>query len=224
MSISFIELSDQIDLNEKRLEALYARYELYNTRFGTVTILYSVMAIYLIQVLKFCFSNDNPCTVIYSLIFFVFLCLLIYSIYNSFKLLAPKNVAFQELPTQFYKTLANQYRESGMPEEEIDEYIKASYNTQLEEILQVIDDLCLDKGERFSNAFNFACISIIPYLICVAIYLFCPKNEAQDIKLNNYKQIIQYIDSNKIKNSVGKSIVIIQKKDSTKKVDSLSKK
>jgi len=111
-------------------------------------------------------------------------------------LLTPKDVAFQELPKEFYKTIANQYRNEGIDDDELlNEYIKTSYNNQLEEILEINDQLCLDKGKSYFNAFNFACLSIIPYLICISIYLVCPKNESQLIEIKNYKQIIQYDDS-----------------------------
>jgi hypothetical protein len=39
MPISFIELSDQIELNQKRLEEQYKRYEQYYSRFSIVSIL-----------------------------------------------------------------------------------------------------------------------------------------------------------------------------------------
>ncbi len=164
------------------------------------------MAIYLIQLLKFCFSNDNQYSIVYGIVFLLFLCFIVPSIYNSFKLLTPKDVAFQQLPAQFYKTIAEEYRtkENITDEELLNEYIKTSYNNQLEEILVINDKLCLDKGESFSKAFNFACISIIPYLICMSIYLFCPKNDAQQMELKNYKQIIQYMDSTRKIDSIQK--------------------
>jgi hypothetical protein len=137
MPISFTNLSDQIELNEKRLAFEYDRYEKYYSRFTLISILYSVFAIYFLQLFKFCRADNNPSKLLFTISFCLFILSIVYSIYHAILLLIPKDVSFVKLPEEFYKTVRKQYEEKGITnEDELNEYIRASYNQQLEKVVE----------------------------------------------------------------------------------------
>ena len=196
MPVSFITLSDQIELNEKRLAFEYERYENYNSRLALITIIYSVIAIYLVQLLQFSFSERNHIKYVFIPALAILLLLLIYSLYHAILLVKPRDVSYLKLPIEFYEKTRKEYEAIGITEEdELNEYLRASYNYQLEEAVTKNANLCFLKSEHYFKSFQFGLMAVIPYLICLSIFMVSPKEDTQVISVKNYKEIENYQDS-----------------------------
>lgn len=194
MELNFTEQESQIALNEKRLEYEYNRYQNIQSKIGYLSIIYSIMAIYVIQLIQFSYDKNNSNKITYAIAGVIFIVLIIFSIVNAISLLIPKEIAYIRLPKEFYNTILSEYKNNGISEDELDAYIKATYIDELEKSVKTNFELTNAKSSFYSKAFQYGLLSLIPYIICLGIYITDYHNE-NEVLIKNYKEILKYQDS-----------------------------
>lgn len=198
---NLLDIDDQIERNEKHLEFYYSNYQKTQAKIAILALIYSVISIYIIQVIKYPFENLGTvdATIISFLIFlFSFLTYLIRSIINTYKLLNPEKVAYMNFPKFFYQDIKERYEKElkSTDEEEINAYVKVTYLKELEVAVESNSELFKKKGGYYYNAFRNGLVALIIYVICIGFVVFKEKKEeVSRTNINNFKEIIEHYDS-----------------------------
>jgi len=196
----FLDIDEQIELNKEVLDFYYSNYQRTQSKISILVLIYSVIAIYILPVIKYPFEtyieNSSIILVIYSILLFVFLLLLFFSIRNTYFLLKPIDVAYLHHPKYYYLTIKSKYEQSlEEPDEEtLNEYIKATYLNEIEAAVKHNSHLFKIKSKYYDHAFKLGLASILVYLICSGFVIFKDK-EPKDFNLKNYKEIVNELDS-----------------------------
>ena len=198
--VNFLDIDEKIKQNAKLLEFYYNNYQRTQSKISTLVIIYSILAVYTLQIIKYPISNwENKPTytlIIYIILIVCYLIFLFKSIKATYKLLEPVEIAFINQPKEFYKTLRISYEKSlkTSDEELINEYIKASYLGEIEEAVEHNSSKFEMKGNYYNIAFNNALLALIFYIMCTGFIVFEPK-PSNKIEITNYKSITSFIDS-----------------------------
>ena len=198
---NFLDIDTQIEENEKFLAFYYENYKKTLDKFNLLIVIYSVVFVFFIQVMKFpCekYKDVNLLYVCYILLIVTFLVLLGISLFNSYFLLKPLDVAYMNEPKSFYKDTYQQYKILLGTEDEniINEYIKSSYLNELEVSVTNNRKLFEDKGGYYYKAFVNLLRALLPYVICIGIVNFYPVDaKPSKTEIINYKEIAKEFDS-----------------------------
>ena len=198
---NFLDIDTQIEENEKFLAFYYENYKKTLDKFNLLIVIYSVVFVFFIQVVKFPFEkykDANALYICYIILTITFLVLLGISLYNSYFLLKPHDVAYMNEPKSFYKDTFQQYKVLLDTEDEniINEYVKSSYLNELEESVTNNRKLFEDKGKYYYKAFVNLLRALIPYIICIGIVNFYPADtKPSKMEIINYKEIVKEFDS-----------------------------
>ncbi len=198
---NFLEIDTQIEENEKFLAFYYENYKKTLDKFNLLIVIYSVVFIFFIQVVKFPFEKYkefNFSYVLYIMLAFISLVLLGISLFNSYFLLKPLDVAYMNEPQSFYKETYQQYKDSLGTDDEnvINEYVKASYLFELEVAVANNRKLVEDKAKYFHRGFINLLRALFPYVICIGIINFYPLDaKPSKTEIINYKEIAKEFDS-----------------------------
>lgn len=204
---NFLDIDEQIELNNKILDFYYSNYQKTQSKISILVLMYSVIAIYIIQIIQFPFEAflELNCLfiVIYSLLLIGFLVLLSISIRNTYLLLKPIDVAYLHYPAYYYTDIKSQYEVSlnTNDEETLNAYIKATYLNEMEEAVKYNSYLFKIKSKYYDHAFKSALVAILIYLLCIGFVIF-KDEKPKDFNLKNYKEIIAEIDSLKTINNL----------------------
>lgn len=201
---NFLNIDEQIEANIKALEFYYNNYQKAQNKLSILVLIYTMISVYIVQLIKFPFGKSIKMECIILVVFIIlmlaFLSLLVLSIYHTFQMLKPENVAYLNNPKYFYNNVKEEYEKSLETENEdiINAYLKVSYLNELEIALEQNINLYETKSRHFHNAFIKLLPALIIYILCSGIVIF-NSVEDNEIKIKNYKEIIQYSDS--IKNN-----------------------
>ncbi|MCT4639496.1 MAG: hypothetical protein N4A72_17460 [Bacteroidales bacterium] len=219
--INFLDIDEQINQNTKLLDFYYNNYQRTQSKVSTLVIIYSILAVYTFQVIKYPIINwDNKSIIILIIYIILVLCYIIFlsfSVKNTYQLLKPIEIAFLNEPKKFYKSLKEEYEKSLKTEDNeiINDYIKASYLGEIEEAVQYNSRKFEEKGSYYNKAFNNALLAIAFYFMCTGFIVF-KTDQSKKIEITNYKNIVNSIDS-----IVNKQIYfkMAEKDKSPKKID-----
>lgn len=180
--IDFENVDYQIELNQKRFDEEYLRYNQIISRIGYIMLFYTVYAAYLIQLIQYLISLPSIIH-IYSLFFLIFVFSLGISIYHSIRLLIPVNIAYKEMPKDFYASLKDQYISQGITANEINLYIKETYKIQLESGVEHNFEVNNKKSKHNYYAIIFCIIGLLPYIICIGFKVSADKDPVQKVEI-----------------------------------------
>ncbi len=203
---NFLDIDDQIELNQKVLDFYYSSYQRTQSKISILVLIYSVIAIYVLQITKYPFDTfpeaDWTIIISYSIIFLGFLTLLTISTWNTYLLLKPIDVAYLHYPEYYYNEIKFQYEESLNTDDEniLNAYVKATYLNEMEGAVKHNSDLFEIKSKYYNYAFKSALGAILTYLLCIGFIVF-KDEQPKEFNLKNYKEIITEIDSIKIINN-----------------------
>ncbi|MCZ8330412.1 MAG: hypothetical protein O9282_03775 [Flavobacterium sp.] len=197
---NFLDIDEKIEANGKALEFYYNNYQKTQSKLSLLVLLYSIISIYIVQILKFPFDKykevETSIFIIYLILLLYFLYLFIASIYNTFQILKPEDVAYLNNPNYFYVYIKKQYEESleTNDEDTLNAYLKETYLNELEIALTKNIELYKTKSRYFYNAFTKLLPALILYVLCSGIIIF-NTDEKTEIEIKNYKEIIKYSDT-----------------------------
>ncbi len=212
---NFLDVDEQIEQNHKVLDFYYSSYQRTQSKTSILVLIYSVIAIYTIQIIKYpfeIFPKSNWILIcVYSTLFCGFLILLSISIRNTYLLLKPIDVAYLHYPKYYYTEIKSQYEKTLNTSDEItiNEYIKATYLNEIEEAVKHNSYLFKIKSNYYDHAFKTALAAVLMYLLCAGFVIF-KEEKPNEFNLNNYKEIITELDS------LNKLIIMSDKKETPK--------
>jgi hypothetical protein len=219
---NYLDIDEQIELNNKVLDFYYSSYQKTQSKISILVLIYSVIAIYILQVVKYpfeTFTESNWILIsVYSILLLGFIVMLSISIQNTYLLLKPIDVAYLHYPKYYYTEIKSQYEESLETDNEeiLNEYVKATYLNEMEEAIQHNSYLFMIKSKYYDFAFKSALAAVLTYLLCTGFVIF-KDEKPKDFNLKNYEEIITKIDSLKIIND---KLIIMSDKKETPKQDS----
>lgn len=178
----FENVDYQIELNQKRLDEEYLRYNQIISRIGYIMLFYTVYAAYLIQLIQYLISLSSIISW-YSFFFFSFIISLVSSIYHSINLLIPVEIAYSEMPKVFYKELKDEYIRQGVAENELNLYLKESYKIQLEKSVEHNFDANNKKSKYNNRAIIWCLFGLFPYILCIGFKVSSDKDQIQKVEL-----------------------------------------
>jgi hypothetical protein len=196
MDLDFNSLESRIEVNEKRLDYENNRYQQIQSKIAYLTIVYSILSIYLVQLFQFIFCDG----ISYKVIFIIFICFYfafaLISVWFAIRLLIPKEVAYSHQPKYFFEEIRDQYIAEGITDDdELDLFVKTSYNMELEEAVESNNNLSNRKSYLYNSAFRFGLLALIPYVFCIAFYFTKNRPSIPAIQIENYKEILRLNDS-----------------------------
>lgn len=196
MNLDFNRFESRIEANEKRLDYENNRYQQTQSKIAYLTILYSIISIYLIQLFQFAFCSDIPCKWVFIIFLCIYLAFTILSVVYAISLLVPKTVAYTHPPKYFFEDIREKYIAEEITEDnELDLYLKVTYNIELEETIESNNSLNNRKSYLYNNAFRFGLMALLPYVLCIAFYFTHYRPELPSIKIDNYRDILRCQDS-----------------------------
>jgi len=183
--LDFTQKETQIEFNSKRLKEEYDRYFEIKSRIGIISIIYSIFAMFSVQLIQFMLTHVKT-NYVYNVSLFIYLALFIISLLFSILLLIPKAIAYKNKPVYYYKTLMQHYIDNpDIPNGHEKFYVRESYNEELERIIELNFKLNNQKSKFHYWAFTLALIALIPYFLCVGIKVTKSPNDIKDVKLIN---------------------------------------
>lgn len=197
---NFLDIDEQIEQNTKILEFYYSNYQKTQSKISILIIIYSLLAIYILQLVKYPilhFTDTSRIMIgIYILLLFCFFLFLGWSIKYTYLLLKPMEVAYIHYPSFFYTDIRKQYETklNTNNEDKLNEYVKSTYLNELELAVTSNSELFEIKNKYYNTAFNKSIIALVIYLICTGFVVFEPE-KPKDINLKNYPEILNTIDS-----------------------------
>lgn len=219
--LDFTKKETQIDLNSQRLKEEYDRYFEIKSRIGIISIIYSIFAVFSVQLIQFLITYNNP-GILYKIFLSLYLTSFTISVIFSILLLIPKAIAYKNTPKHFYEYLFNEYKNSSkIPNGSEQYYIRESYNLELEEVIKRNFKLNNKKSRFHYWAFTLALFALIPYFICVGIKITKIPNNIQDVKLTN--ECFNSNNSTISKNNTKEEKAMFQEKEETNQSDQSQK-
>lgn len=202
---NLLDIDDQIERNEKYLEFYYGNYQKTQAKITVLTLIYSVISIYTVQIIKYPFENTdlNSTLIVFIVFLLAFLSSLICSVFNTYKLLHPEEVAYMNFPKFFYNNIKEQYEERLETNDEstLNEYVKATYLNELETAIETNSNLFNTKSRFYYLSFRFGLAALILYLICAGFVVFKDQKEnVSKVNIVNFKEIVEFSDSLSLNN------------------------
>lgn len=216
---NFLDIDEQIELNNKVLDFYYSSYQKTQSKISILVLIYSFIAIYILQVIKYpfeTFSDSNLVSIIiYTILLIGFIGLLSISIRSTYLLLKPIDVAYLHYPKHYYIEIKSQYEKTlnTKNEEILNAYIKATYLHELEKTVKHNSYLFEIKSKYYDFAFKSALAAVLTYLLCAGFVIF-KDEKPKEFNLNNYKEIILEVDS--LNSNNNNSIIMTDKKETPK--------
>jgi hypothetical protein len=116
---------------------------------------------------------------------------LIVSLIYTLLLLIPVKTAYLREPEIYYKSVRDDYEIEFRSQEDVDLLIKTAYIGELEEVIKFNKNIFNRKEIFYRNAFTFAILSFVPYIICIGFQLSINNNLK---KVNMTKEEFKIID------------------------------
>jgi len=199
MEKDYLSVDEKIIQNKELLEFCYSNYQRTQAKLSVLVLIYSLFAIYFIQIVSLPVKNFDyfrSVAWVYIPCLLFFLLFLFYSIRHAYELLKPSRVAYIRSPKYFYQDLRTEYEMDPDIDSDdlLNEYIKYSHLSQLEEAVAHNTGLIQTKSQSYATAFNTALVSGIFYIFS-ASFILSRNAPPQEINISNYKSIIKTLDS-----------------------------
>jgi len=195
MAIDFLSNEGKIELNQKQLDIYREGLEKASSRISLISVLYSILSIYLIQLIQFSITHNFRNIFFLGCLGLLIFCLSV-SIVWTIRFLLPTKIAHVHAPKYFYSNIKKQYEAKGVKPEDMQRKIQATFLNELEKALDNNYNAYKAKRKKFYYAFNFALIALIPYLICASIMLGTKEKETpQKMEITNADAIVHQLDS-----------------------------
>jgi hypothetical protein len=110
MGKSFYDLDYIIEINEQRLEQYISAYVEVMSRITTLILVYSVMAIFLVPIVREVFSGGGANWIL-LLCFMLFMVLFSISIFYYVRLIIPVDLIYLQAPELYYNKYRKQYEQ-----------------------------------------------------------------------------------------------------------------
>jgi len=109
-------------------------------------------------------------------------------------------------PKHFYNDVLDQYKLNLQTDDDeiLNEYLKATYLLETEKVLENNINVYRKKSNDFSRAFKVLLPTIILYLGLAIFVIVKNKEDQNNLTIQNYKEIINYIDKKMEKKPVQK--------------------
>ena len=184
MAKSFLDLDYIIEINEQRVEQSHESYSKVLERFTMLIIIYSALAFFLIPICQIVFFREITNTW-FIISFIIYILFFLISLVNTIIFMIPIEVAYLEAPQKYYTTLRNDLIAQGHTQAQIDNQLKVSYISELEEAVNRNDFVFRRKSSLYFRELIFLLISAIPYLICLAFHLAYKEDIIQKVQIVN---------------------------------------
>ena len=217
---NLLDIDDQIELNQKVLDFYYSNYQKTQSKISILVLIYSLIAIYVLQVIKYPFETFPESNwfiiIIYTILFLGFSVLLTISIRYTYLLINPIDVAYLHDPEHYYTKIKSEYEKTLNTNDEnvLNAYIKTTYLNDMHEAVKHNSYLFEIKSKYYDYAFKSALGAILIYLLCTGFVVF-KDEKPKDFNIKNYKEIIIEIDS--LKKINNKLKIMSDKKETPKK-------
>jgi hypothetical protein len=193
---SFYDLDYFIELSEKRLDQYTSAYQQVLGRFTNIIIIYSAVGIFLVPIIQdYLISHDF----LFSISVGLFLLTLVFSIYNTIRLLMPVDIAYLQLTRTYYQDLRLEYESSRINDKmneiekekirrSINALIKSSYIDELNRGEENNREVFSRKNSFYYNALFWGLIAILPYIVCIGYHITRNDDKVQKVELINKKK------------------------------------
>lgn len=200
----FLDIDEQIERNEKALNFFYSNYQKTQSKLTILIIIYSLIAVYLIQVVKYPiegFQSNLLLTFTFIPFFLGFLFYLVKSLLSTYFLLNPIDVAYIHHPKVFYNDIRERYEKELETNDEntLNAYVKATYLQELEKAVTKNSNLFENKGKHYFKAFTRGLIALMLYLICVGFVVF-KSDKPNEVLIKNFDCVTSVKPKCKTKN------------------------
>lgn len=187
MTASFYDLDFIIEVNQKRLDEYNAALQKVLEQFTHILLIYSALGIFLISLIQHILDTDIKAFLFYAA-FTIFFGLLLVSVIYFIRLLSPAKIAYLR-PPRFYIDIMQQMEEEHEGDrEKVNNLLKGSYIDELEDAISINSQIFRRKRGFCYNAFLFAILAVIPYLICIGYHLAGKNNKNQETELIDRKK------------------------------------
>jgi fucose 4-O-acetylase-like acetyltransferase len=199
--MNFLDINTKIDNNLKQIEFYHSLYQKLQNKFSFLVIIYTFICFYFIEIIKYPFKSKlDFYDIIYIYVLLLFLVILLLSLKKTYELIKPIEVAYINQPKHFYVNTLMDYKEKLKTEDEetLNEYLKVTYLTEIEQVLENNINIYQNKNNSFYQAFKKIFSALILYVILSSVVIVQKKEEKNSLEIKNYKEIITYLKENKM--------------------------
>lgn len=199
--MNFLEINTKIEINLKQIEFYHSLYQKNQNKFSFLVIIYSFICFYLIEIIKYPFKDElQILDFAYIVALIVFLWILCLSLRCTFQLIKPIEVAYLNQPKYFYKQILEDYKLKLQTQDEdvLNEYLKVTYLTEIEEVLDNNITVYQTKSTAFYNTFKKVFWLLIMYIALSSFVIIQKRDDKNIIEIENYKEIIKHINKTKM--------------------------
>lgn len=199
--MNIFDLNSKIESNLKQLDFYYDLYSKLQSKFSFLVVIYSFICVYLIELFKYAIGIEfNFTGVLFILLFVYFLIILIISTKRTYDFLKPIEISYLNQPKFFYNDIFEKYKILLKTEDEptLNEYVNTTYLQESEKALENNISAYKEKSHQFYLNFTLILQSLIIYIILSSFVIFEKRNQNNQIELQNYKEVINYLKENKM--------------------------
>lgn len=191
--MNLTDINYKIEINLKQIEFYQSLYQKNQNKTSFLIIVFSFIGLYIIEILKYPFKNQ--CDISFILFEIAFLILLFISLYKTYCLINPVAVSYLNQPKFFYNDVLTEYKLKLNTDDNelLNEYLRITYLNEIEDVLENNIKVYRKKSDDFTKAFKILLPTLILYLILTSFVMIKKKEELNNISLQNYKEIINYI-------------------------------
>jgi len=202
--LNLIDINTKIEINLKQIEFYHSLNQKNQNKTSFLIVIFSFIGIYTIEIIKFPFKND--CDYSFIIVVIIYFIMVIISLVQTYCLIKPIKVSYMNQPKHFYNDVLDQYKLNLQTDDDeiLNEYLKATYLLETEKVLENNINVYRKKSNDFSRAFKVLLPTIILYLGLAIFVIVKNKEDQNNLTIQNYKEIINYIDKKMEKKPVQK--------------------
>lgn len=226
--MNIFDVNSKIESNLKQLDFYHDLYQKLQSKFSFLVVIYSFIFFYLIELFKYIIEIKwNFIDIIFLIFFIIFLVALIISIVRTYDFLKPIDISYLNQPKFFYNDILEEYKTKLETDDEatLNEYVNHTYLLECEKALENNISAYKEKSHKFYLNFKTILQTLIIYIILSSFVIFEKRNSSNEIHLQNYKEIINYLKKDKMaqeKPKVDPKMVISTQPVTVKQSGSLS--
>ncbi|MDR6461939.1 hypothetical protein [Chryseobacterium sediminis] len=204
--MKIFDVESKLETNLKQLEFYYELYDKLESKFSFLIVIYSFIFLYTLELFKYFIEIKlEGWNILFTVLFILFLLLLISSLILTYQLQKPVDVYYTHEPNYFYTTILEDYKNKLNIGEEIDddneyllnEYVNITYLQEQEIALTKNIKTYRKKRHKYYKNFHVILSALVLYVITSSFVIFEKRKENNSFDLKNYKEIINYLNSNK---------------------------
>lgn len=197
--MNIFDVNSKIESNQKQLDFYHDLYQKLQSKFSFLVVIYSFIFFYLIELCKYVIVIKwNFIDILFLLFFIVFLVSLLISIVRTYDFLKPIDISYLNQPKFFYNDILKEYRIKLDTDDEatLNEYVNHTYLVECEKALENNISAYKEKSHQFYLNFKTILQTLIIYIILSSFVIFEKRNNSNEIHLQNFKEIINYLKKN----------------------------